>query len=116
MSALNMPDAFQFKKQGNGEFSNVVIDGYGNYTENATVYSGAAIKIQDAMTNADQVNNSKIKVLNAKITNTTEQAIGATGSIVVSFPSGNFTTSNAATGASIDTGNWVNVNGLNLLQ
>lgn len=109
-------DAFQFKKQGNGEFTNVVIDGYGNYTESPTTYEGAAIKIQDAATNTDQVNASKIKVLNAKITNTTQQAVGATGAIIVNFPAGNFTTSASATGATIESGNWVTVNGVNLIQ
>jgi hypothetical protein len=109
-------DAFQFKKQGNGEFTNVVIDGYGDYTEQPTTYNGAAIKIQDAATNSDQVNASKIKVLNAKITNTTQQAVGATGSIIVNFPAGNFTTSASSTGASIESGNWVSVNGSNLIQ
>jgi hypothetical protein len=109
-------DAFQFKKQGNGEFTNVIIDGYGDYTEQPTTYMGAAIKIQDAITNTDQVNASKIKILNAKITNTTQQAVGATGAIIVNFPAGNFTTNNSATGALIESGNWVNVNGSNLIQ
>ncbi len=48
-------DAFQFKKEGNGDFSNIIIDGYGSYTEGANVYNGAAVKIQDATTNTNQV-------------------------------------------------------------
>lgn len=110
-------DAFQFKKEGNGEFSNVVIDGYGDYTEAAVTYQGAAVKIQDATTNTDQVNGSKIKLTNVKITNTSQTTpVGATGSIIVSFPSGQFTTSSSATGASITSGAWSNVGGVNLIQ
>ena len=36
-------DAFQFKKEGNGEFDNVVIDGYGNYTEGTTTINNSSI-------------------------------------------------------------------------
>lgn len=110
-------DAFQFKKEGNGDFSNVIIDGYGDYTEASVVYHGAAVKIQDASTNTDQVNASKIKLTNVKITNTTlTTPIGATPSIIVTFPTGTFTTNAAATGASISTGAWSTVGGVNLLQ
>lgn len=110
-------DAFQFKKEGNGEFDNVVIDGYGSYTEGATTYQGAAVKIQDATTNTNQVNGSKIKLTNVKILNTSQVTpVGATGSILVSFPSGQFSTSTTATGASISSGAWSNVGGINLVQ
>ena len=110
-------DAFQFKKEANGDFSNIVIDGYGNYTEGATVYQGAAVKIQDATTNTNQVAGSKVKLTNVKITNTTVTTpVGATSSIVVVFPAGNFTTSTTATGASLTTGAWATAEGANLLQ
>jgi len=109
-------DAIQFKKEGNGDFSNVVIDGYGNYTEGTTTYEGAAVKIQDATTNTNQVNGSKIKLTNVKITNTTKNILGATSAIVVNFPTANWSTSATATGASIDTGAWTSVNGTSLLQ
>lgn len=110
-------DAFQFKKEGNGDFSNVVIDGYGDYTEASVVYQGAAVKIQDATTNTDQVNASKIKLTNVKISNTTQTTpVGATSSIIVAFPSGLFTTSSSATGASLTTGAWSTVGGVNLIQ
>ena len=110
-------DAFQFKKEGNGEFSNIVIDGYGNYTEGANTYQGAAVKIQDATTNTNQVNASKIKLTDVKITNTTQTSpVGATGAIVVSFPSGQFTTSTTSTGSSLTTGNWSTVGTVNLIQ
>jgi hypothetical protein len=111
-------DAFQFKKEGNGDFSNIIIDGYGNYTEGATTYNGAAVKIQDASTNTNQVNGSKIKLTNVKIINTTQTVpVGATAAIVVAFPTGQFTTLATATGCnSLISGAWATVNGVNLLQ
>ena len=48
-------DAIQFKNQGNGEYTNILIDGYSNP-------SAVAVRIQDANTNNNQVNASKIKV------------------------------------------------------
>lgn len=110
-------DAFQFKREGNGQFDNVVIDGYGPYVEGTTTYNGAAVKIQDAGTNTNQVNGSKIKLTNVKITNTAQTTpVGATGAIVVSFPAGQFTTSTTATGAVLTQGSWANVGGVNLIQ
>lgn len=109
-------DAIQFKKEGNGDFNNVVIDGYGDYTEGSTTYQGAAVKIQDATTNTNQVNGSKIKLTNLKISNTTQNIAGATGSISVTFPAGQFTTSSTATGATLGAGAWSTVNGVNLIH
>ncbi len=109
-------DAIQFKKNGNGDFSNVLIDGYGTYTEGAITFQGAAIKIQDIDTNVNQVNGSKIKVTNVKITNTSQNIAGATASILVNFPIGQFSTSTTATGASITPGAWATVNGENLIK
>lgn len=109
-------DAFQFKREGNGEFDNVIIDGYGNYTETTTTYQGAACKIQDATTNTNQVNGSKIKLTNLKITNTSQQIAGASSAIVVNFPTGQFTTSNTATGSVLTNGAWSTVEGVSLLQ
>ena len=110
-------DAFQFKKEGNGEFDNVVINGYGSYTEGTTTYQGAAVKIQDVTTNNNQVNGSKIKLTNVKISNTSQTTpVGASGAIIVVFPANQFTTSTTATGASISSGAWSNVGGVNLVQ
>jgi len=53
-----------------------------------------------------------VKVINTSLVDPT----GATGAIIVSFPAGNFTTSQAATGASIPNGTWSNVDGTNLVQ
>jgi len=116
----NQVDAFQFKREGNGEYSNIVIDGYGNYTTTgtpSTTYKGSAVSILDAATNDHQVKTSKIKILNVKITNTTNiLPIGATPEILVAFPTGTFTQSDAATGASLSAGAWSTVDGVNLLK
>jgi len=114
-------DAFQFKKQGNGDFSNIIIDGYGNYTEGTKTYTGAACKIQDATTNTDQVNGSRIKLTNVTIKNTSKEILGASVGtpatpIVVSFPVGQFATSTTATGASLTNGAWSTVDGNTLLK
>ena len=110
-------DAFQFKKEGNGDYSNIIISGYGNYTEGTTVYNGAAVKIQDATTNTNQVVGSKLKLTNVTISSTTQVVpVGATSAIVVSFPVGNFTTIANATGASLTTGAWATVGGASLIK
>ncbi|WP_300570506.1 hypothetical protein [Flavobacterium sp.] len=109
-------DAFQFKKQGNGDFSNVIIDGYGTYTEGATTYTAVAVKIQDASTNTDQVNGSKIKMTNVKINGSTPQTGTGSGSFTTTFPTGQYTTSAVSTGASLTTGNWSKVGNTNLIQ
>lgn len=110
-------DAFQFKREGNGEFSNVVIEGYGDYTEGATTYRGAVVKIQDANTNNNQVNGSKIKLTNVKISTTTQIVpVGATAMISVNFPVGQFGASTTATGATLTPGAWSTVGTVNLKQ
>ena len=101
-------DAIQFKKQGNGDFSNILISGY-------TTAGATAVRIQDAATNTDQVNGSKIKLTAVKINDGTTQFAGA-GVISVTFPTGQYTTSTTATGANITTGAWATVGGVNLLQ
>ena len=101
-------DAIQFKKQGNGDFSNILISGY-------TTSGATAVRIQDAATNTDQVNGSKIKLTAVKINDGTSQFAGA-GVISVTFPTGQYTTSTTATGANITTGAWATVGGVNLLQ
>lgn len=101
-------DAIQFKKQGNGDFSNILISGY-------TTAGATAVRIQDAATNTDQVNGSKIKLTAVKIENGTSEFAGA-GALSVSFPTGQYTSSTTATGANITTGVWATVGGVNLLQ
>ena len=110
-------DAFQFKREGNGDFSNIIIDGYKNYTEGSTVYPANIVKIQDANTNSNQVNGSKIKLTNITFSNTDNQ-IGAplNASFTISFPTGQYSTSNTATGALLTTGAWATVGSVNLIQ
>jgi hypothetical protein len=113
----NQVDAFQFKREGNGEYSNIVVDGYGNFTTGTTTYQGAVVSILDAATNTHQVNTSKIKILNIKISNTTSAipVAGATG-FTVAFPAGTFTPSAAATGAVLVAGPWASVDGASLIK
>ena len=100
-------DAIQFKRQGNGEYSNIVISGY-------TTPGAVAVRIQDAPTNTDQVNGNKIKLLNVKISDATPQW-GGIPAITVAFLAANYTVSTTATGASLTAGAWATVNGINLL-
>jgi hypothetical protein len=110
-------DAFQFKKEGNGIYDNIIIDGYQNYPVGNVVFVGSAVKIQDGPTNTDQVNTGKLKLTHVKVTNTTQIApIGATDGIIVNFPAGNWSIDNSATGASLSAGAWATVDGVNLLQ
>lgn len=100
-------DAIQFKKQGNGDFSNILISGY-------TTAGATAVRIQDAATNTGQVESGKIKLTNVKINDGTAQFAGAAG-ITVLFDSANYTLGEA-TGASITPGAWTVVEGVNLLN
>jgi hypothetical protein len=106
-------DAIQFKKEGNGEYSNIVISGYTNVSGTT---NAVAVRIQDANTNTNQVTGGKIKLLNVKIVDaaTLLTGVGATG-FTVAFPDGNFTTG-AATGAALTPGAWAIVDGVNLLE
>ncbi|WP_394352282.1 hypothetical protein [Flavobacterium lotistagni] len=101
-------DAIQFKKQGNGEFTNIVISGY-------TTAGATAVRIQDAATNNDQVNGHKIKLINVKINDGTPQYTGASG-ITPVFAEADYTLSSTATGATITSGAWTIVEGVNLLN
>lgn len=101
-------DAIQFKKDGNGEYSNIVISGY-------TTANSTAVRIQDAETALDQVNGGKIKLKDVKINDGTSQSAGA-GAVTFTFPAENYTLLNTATGASLTGGAWATVDGVNLLQ
>jgi hypothetical protein len=102
-------DAIQFKKDGNGEYSNVVISGY--TTANAT-----AVRIQDKATFDNQVTGGKIKMLNLKINDGTSQFAGVGTTFTVAFPSGNYTTSTTSTGATLTVGAWAIVDGVSLIK
>ncbi|HLF50732.1 hypothetical protein [Flavobacterium sp.] len=102
-------DAIQFKKQGNGEYTNILIDGY-------TTSGAVAVRIQDALTNTDQVNGNKLKLTNVKINGGTTDIGTGSSSFTVSFPAGQFTTNSTAAGASLTTGAWSTVGTTNLIQ
>jgi hypothetical protein len=103
-------DAIQFKKEGNGEFSNILISGY-------TTSGATAVRIQDAITNTNQVNGGKIKILNVKIMDAaTTNYAGIGSAFTVAFGAANFTNSTSATGAILTNGAWSTVNGVSLLQ
>lgn len=101
-------DAIQFKKDGNGDFTNITIAGY-------TTSGATAVRIQDARTNTNQVNTGKIKLTSVKINDGTSQFAGA-GSLSVNFPTANYTINASATGASLTAGNWATVNGATLIK
>ncbi|WP_443939834.1 hypothetical protein [Pedobacter sp. MW01-1-1] len=109
-------DAFQFKANGNGDFSNIVIDGYGSQTT-PTAFTGGAVQIRDKATYDAQVLTGKIKLTNVKVTNTPTLFItGATGFTASAASFGtNWTTSTTATGASLTKGKWATVDGVDLL-
>ena len=112
-------DAIQFKKHGNGNFSNIVIDGYKNQNT-PTALNGGAIQILDLVTYNSQVAGGKIKLNNVKITNTDNEFISGAATFTVTassfVPSSNWSTSTTATGASLTNGTWSTVNGTTLLQ
>jgi hypothetical protein len=101
-------DAIQFKKQGNGSYSNIVISGY-------TDANATTVRIQDAATNTDQVTGGKIKFANVKIEGGTSQFAGVTNVTPVFAPE-NYTLSTTATGATLTSGAWSIVDGVNLLS
>ncbi len=107
-SAAAEYDAIQFKKEGNGEYSNVLISGY-------TTTGATAVRIQDASTNTNQVTGGKIKLINVQINDGTSQFAGVGTGFTVVFPTGNYTTSTTSTGASLTAGAWAIVDGVNLL-
>lgn len=102
-------DAIQFKKQGNGDFSNILIEGY-------TTAGSVAVRIQDAATNTDQVNGSKIKLTNITILSGTAHTGTGSSSFTTTFPVGQLITSTSATGANLTNGTWSKVNGDNLIR
>ena len=101
-------DAIQFKKDGNGDFTNITIAGY-------TTSGATAVRIQDARTNTNQVNGGKIKLTSVKINDGTSQFAGV-GNLTVNFPTANYTINASATGASLTAGNWSTVNGATLIK
>ena len=112
-------DAFQFKKEGNGEYSNIIIDGYKNQTT-PTAKNGGAIQILDLTTYNNQVVAGKIKLTNVTITNTDNLFISGASTFTVAagsfLPTTNWATSTTATGAALTNGAWSTVNGATLIK
>lgn len=113
-------DAIQFKKEGNGDYSNIVIDGYVSQTT-PKAYNGGVIQILDKATYDHQVAAGKIKLNNVKITNSPLTFISGVPDVftvtAASFvPSSNWSTSATATGATLTPGKWATVDGVNLLE
>ena len=63
------------------------------------------------------MNGSKIKLTAVKINETSTTPFAAAGTVfTVAFPTGQYTTSTTATGATLTAGAWATVGGVNLLQ
>jgi len=109
-------DAFQFKAHGNGDFSNIVIDGYTSQTT-PTAFNGGAVQILDQITYDSQVLGGKIKLTNVKVTNTPILFINgvSTINVIAANFGANWTTSTTATGAALTKGKWATVDGVDLL-
>lgn len=112
-------DAFQFKKEGNGDFSNIVIDGYVSQTT-PTAFNGGVLQILDKVTYDHQVAGGKIKLKDVKITNSPITFISGQATFTLSaasfLPLTNWTTSTTATGASLTPGAWATVDGVSLIK
>lgn len=112
-------DAFQFKKEGNGDFSNIVIDGFVSQTT-PKAFTGGVIQVQDKATFDHQIAAGKIKLNNVKITNSPTIFISGVDTFTLSaasfVPAANWTTSDAATGASLTPGAWSTVDGVSLIK
>jgi hypothetical protein len=112
-------DAIQFKKEGNGDYSNIVIDGYGSQTT-PTAFNGGVIQVLDKVTYDNQVVGGKIKLNNVKITNSPITFISGVNTFTLTaasfVPASNWTTSDAATGATLTPGAWATVDGVSLIK
>ncbi|MET0570174.1 MAG: hypothetical protein ABWZ79_02005 [Pedobacter agri] len=109
-------DAIQFKANGNGDFSNIVIDGYGSQTT-PTAFNGGVVQILDLLTYNNQVLTGKIKLTNVKVTNSPNLFISGANTFTVNAASfgANWSASTTATGASLAKGKWATVDGVDLL-
>jgi hypothetical protein len=108
-------DAIQFKSQGNGDFSNIVIDGFASVETGF----GSAVQVRDLATYNDQIVAGKVKLINVKVTNTpvlflSQNSGGAFTVNTASFGT-NWSTSTTTTGASLTKGKWSTVDGIDLL-
>lgn len=102
-------DAIQFKKEGNGDYSNILIEGYNDA-------NAVAVRIQDAATNTNQVDGKKIKLTDVKIIGSTPLVGTGANTFTSNFPVGQYTLSTNSIGATITSGAWCTVNGENIIK
>ena len=102
--------AIQFKKHGNGIFSNVFIDGYKD-TDGKKAY---AVLIQDVATETEQVNKNKISV--SPINHTGSDNLNIWGYAYTPNGAKTFTSDATVKKVNLTSGNWATVNGVDLLS
>lgn len=111
-------DAFQFKANGNGDFSNIVVDGYVSQTT-PSAFTGGVVQVLDLNTYNNQIVAGKIKLTNIKVTNSPNLfmsgAAGFTLDAASFVPAANWGPTTTATGAALTPGKWATVDGVNLL-
>ena len=101
--------AIQFKKHGNGIFTDVYIDGYHD-TDGKKAY---AVLIQDAATEVEQVNKGKIIVQPVNHLNSSN--LNMWGYSYVPAVPKTFTSDAGVKKVTLTPGNWATVNGVDLL-
>ena len=102
--------AIQFKKHGNGIFSNVFIDGYKD-TDGKKAY---AVMIQDVATETEQVNKNKISV--SPVNHTGSDNLNIWGYAYTPNGAKTFTSDATVKKVNLTSGNWATVNGVDLLS
>ena len=102
--------AIQFKKHGNGIFSNVFIDGYKD-TDGKKAY---AVLIQDVATETEQVNKNKISV--SPVNHTGSDNLNIWGYAYTPNGAKTFTSDATVKKVNLTSGNWATVNGVDLLS
>lgn len=107
--------AIQFKKQGSGIFFNVYVDGYKNgfKADGTSVQKAWAVLIQDAATEADQLNKGKIKV--SPLNHINSDNVGSYGYGFTTTTPVTYTSDATGKKVTLETGAWATVNGKDLL-
>ena len=102
--------AIQFKKHGNGIFSNVFIDGYKD-TDGKKAYT---VLIQDVATETEQFNKNKISI--SPINHTGSDNLNIWGYAYTPNGAKTFTSDATVKKVNLTSGNWATVNGVDLLS
>lgn len=103
-------DAFQFKKEGNGVFSNISILGFGATSE------ARLCRIQDLNTLNHQLNAGKIKLLEVYINDELSTIGSGNTSFTSVFPEGSYSSTTLINGASFPESPWANIDGLDVTK